>query len=377
MAEKKIKVLFIISTLQRNGGAEKNLCDVVEHLDPQNFISTVLTFQGGEVSKSLKSRGYDVYVYGIKKLLSTLSIIKAWELRRFIIKKEIDIIITYHHDADIWGFFVSLLAGNLPLVSSRRDMGFQLTSKHIWFYRIFGRWFSKLITVSDAVKNAIAQREWIKSDRMVTIHNGLNPNKFKNSCRANKIKEELGISPKDVIIGMVASFRPIKGQMYLVEAIKEVVAECRNIRVIIVGYNDTEYFEQVNDRVKELALDDHFIFTGARRDIPDLLSIFDIFVISSVNEGFSNAIIEAMAAGKPVVASNSGGNPESVMDELSGLLFTPCDSRALADRLLELIEDPEMRNAMSKNGMYAVAENFQLDHMIQKIENLVKETVLK
>lgn len=373
--KKIIRILFIISTLKRMGGAEKNLYDVVENIDPRNFISTVVAFQGGEMSNKLKSKGYDVYEYGITRLLSPLALKKAWELRRIIIENKIDIVVTYHHDADIWGLFVSLLAGGMPLISSRRDMGYQLTSKHVWFYRIFGRRFSRLITVSDAVKNEIAKREWITPNRMVTIHNGLNPEQFKDHSRVDKIKEELGISTQDVIIGMVASFRPIKGQIYLVEAIKEVVAEFRNTRVVIAGYNDTEYFRQVNDRIRELALDDHFVFTGARSDIPDLLSIFDIFVISSVNEGFSNAIIEAMAAGKPVVAANSGGNPESVHNEINGMLFAPCDSHALAQCLLALIRDPDMRNAMSKKGMCAIEKNFRLDHMIQKIEKLVKETI--
>jgi glycosyltransferase involved in cell wall biosynthesis len=374
VSSEKINILFIITLLERMGGAEKNLFDVVSNLDQEQFHSYVVAFKGGDVLNHLKAKGFNVYEYGITKLVSLLSLRKAWELRCFIKQTGIDIIVTYHHDADIWGHFVSLLAGGLPLISSRRDMGFQLTAKHIWFYRIFGRRFSKLITVSDAVKGEISRREWIAPDRMITIHNGLIPGHYKSSYRrTNEIRQELGLSAGDVIIGSVASFRPIKGQLYLVEAMKEVVAEFNNVRVVFVGYNDTEYFSQVDNRVQELSLGEHFIFTGARADIPDLLSAFDIFVISSVNEGFSNAIIEAMAAGKAVIAANSGGNPESIQDGTTGLLFPACDSHALAEKLRMLIRDQHMRAAMGKNGMAAVEKNFRLDAMVRKVQNLLKD----
>ena len=372
---KKIKVLFIISLLQRMGGAEKNLFDIVDNLDKDHFQSIVIAFKGGEVLDRLKNKGFEVYENGVTKLASKEAVRKAFELKRFVKNHHVDIIVSYHHDADIWGYLVSLMSGGVPIISSRRDMGYQLSAIHIWFYRLFGRRFAKMITVSEAVKREVSKREWIDPDKIVTIHNGLDPNIYRGGERTLQIRTELGLTKEHIVLGTVASFRPIKGQLYLVEAIKNIAGKYPNIRVVFVGYNDTEYFHAVLRRVGELGLGEHFIFTGARSDIPDLLSIFDIFVISSVNEGFSNAIIEAMAACKPIVAPDSGGNPESVQDNFNGLLFRACDSLSLSEKLGLLISDPEKRRVMGCRGSDTVEKNFHYRKMIKKFGNLLKEVV--
>ena len=370
----KIRILFVISVLDRMGGAEKNLFDIVCHLDKRQFQPHVITFQHGAVAEALAKKGIEVIECPVTSLLGRAALQYAFMARRYIRRQGIDIIVTYHHDADIWGLFLSVLAGGLPVVSSRRDMGYQLDLRHVWFYRLFNRCFSRAITVSDAVKNELIRNQWCPSEKLVTIHNGLVPEPYRRRKRTHEIREELGLSADQPVIGSVASFRPIKGQLFLVEAMKLLVADYPKVRVVCTGYNDTDYYRQVVQRVHELGLAGHFIFTGARTDIPDLLPIFDIFVISSVNEGFSNAIIEAMAAGSVVVASNSGGNPESVEDTRTGLLFKACDSQSLSEKLRILLDNPQLRCTMGQRAQTEVRNNFHLEKMIMKFQNVIKET---
>jgi len=370
----EIKILFINSYLTGSmGGAEKIFCDIVLNIDRSKFSPYVLIFQAGELIHNLESNGIPVIVNNVSDLSSLYSLKKGLECYRFLKKENIQVVVTYHHDADIWGGLIARLAGVPTVISSRRDMGYQLGKKHIWFYRLFGFLFSSYIAVSDAVKREIEKRERVRPEKIEVIHNGVNSELYSDSYDIQRIKVELGIDPSGVVIGMVASFRPIKGHIYLVEAINKLVEKHKNIQVVCVGYKDTEYFTAIKNKIDGLQLQNYFIFTGDRKDIPQLLAVFDIFVISSVNEGFSNAIIEAMAAGKPVVAANSGGNPEAVLHQETGLLFKPCDSQSLADALEQLIEDKNLRERMGKKGKDRVKQDFSFDKMIEKNEELYQK----
>ncbi len=375
--QKKIKILFVITLLDKMGGAEKNLVDIVTNLNRQQFTPFVLVFKGGELTAYLqKEERAVVSTNGITRLISFYAIKKGIEYFRFLKKENIDLVVTYHHDADIWGGCIAKLAGT-PVISSRRDMGYQLELKHIIFYRLFHRIFSRFITVSDAVKNEIVKREWIAPKQIVTIHNGLQPEHFRLESDHSRLQKEFNIDENKTTIGMVASFRPIKGQIHLVEAIKIVTHTHQDIQVVVVGgFNDPEYFQFVKKRAIELGVDHYFIFTGARTDVKDFLNIFDIFIISSKNEGFSNAIIEAMAAGLPVIAPNSGGNPEAVEHKVTGFLFPSENSNILAQRLTELISNQELQGIMGQNGLKAVSERFRIDNMILKNQKLFREVVL-
>jgi len=371
-----VKVLFIITLLDRFGGAEKNLCDIIVNMNPSQFTPYVLALKGGYLTQKLSKSGFHVQINGLQKIFSKDAWVAGKKLYSFLKSNRIDVVVTYHHDADIWGGIVARLAG-VPVISSRRDMGYQLEPKHIWFYRLFNRIFTRFITVSDAVKYEIVKREWVNPERIVTIHNGLSLELLDRVKEKKTLSGELGLKSGKVVIGMVASFRPIKGQEYLVEAVGLLVKEFPDIQVVIVGYNDTEYFKKVFARIEELHLQDYFIFTGSRNDVPNLLNIFDIFVISSLNEGFSNAIIEAMATGKPVIAPDSGGNAEAVEQGETGLLFKTCDSLSLAGSLRELLGNSTTRTTMGEKGRIAVEQKYRLEQMVAKNENLLWEVAGK
>jgi L-malate glycosyltransferase len=373
LAQRKIRILFITSLLANRGGAEKNFCEVLLGLDRDKFDPSALVFQGGEQSDLLRRQGIPVHVNGVTRLLSLHAIRKGREALRRMKAERTDIVVTYHHDADIWGAVVARLAGVPRVISSRRDMGYQLERKHVWFYRLFPFLFDGFIAVSDAVKGEIQRRDWIRPERIRTIRNGIQPGIYDRSFDVHEIRKRLGIDPSKTVIGSVASFRPIKGQLYLVEAVKEIVDLHKDLLVVFVGNDDSEYGRQVRKRIEETGLQDHFIFLGERSDIPEILSAFDLFVLSSVHEGFSNAIVEAMAAGKPVVAPDSGGNPEAVEHGKSGYLYTPCDSGSLADALHKILTDAGSMKTMGRAGQEKIRKQFSRETMIRNNEEFLMQ----
>lgn len=376
---KKIKILYIISLFAKQGGAERNLYDILCNIDKERFVPYVICLRGGELAEEIKSKGIHVETINLEKIMSTDAFKKGFKLFNFIRREQIQVVVTYHHDADIWGGAVAMMAGVPVVISSRRDLGYQLRRKHIWAYRILNKCYTRIITVSDAVKNKVVKREWTNPDKITTIYNGLASQSYHNVSEGEKsaLKRLLGIDASKTVMGMVAAFRPVKGHIYLVKALAEIVKKNKNVVVVVAGFNDTQYFSEVKQLMLELMLEDYFIFTGTRTDIDKLLSVFDIFVLPSLSEGFSNALLEAMAASKPVIVTDSGGNAEAVIHNKTGLLIPPCDSNALATALLDLLNDRELRNSMGSEGLKRVNEIFTLESMIRKTEELYEYLLLK
>lgn len=368
-----IKVLYIISLLGKKGGAEKNLCDLVQNIDKKEFTPYVLSLKGGELASELKEKGFYSEVLNLNSVLGLDALKKGICLYRLIQKEGIQIVVSYHHDADIWGGIIAKLAGVPVVISNRRDLGYQLQKKHVWAYRILNRSFSAIVCVSDAVKKEVIKREWASTRKMTTIYNGVEANDFKvRSDVTAALRKSLGISPSTTVIGMLGSIRPVKGHEYLVKAIASVINTAKDIKVLLVGYDKTEYFKEVRALISHLGLDKYFIFTGDRTDIPEIISVFDIFVLSSRSEGFSNALLEAMASGKPTIATDNGGNSEVVIDRQTGLLIPPCEVKPLAETLLELLSDERLRRSLGEEGLKAVSRRFTVKRMMDETEGLYK-----
>lgn len=378
--EEKIKVLYITSLFNKMGGAERNIYNIVCNINKMHFIPYIFCLQGGELVAKLNSKGIYAKTIGLSKIFSIEAVRKGVELYKFIKKEKIKIVVTYHHDADIWGGIIAMLARTPVVISSRRDMGYQLEKKQIWAYRLLNRLYTKIIAVSDAVKNEIAAREWTNPDKIITIYNGVKYDDFQTRLTKEEralFRKSFGIEPSDIVIGNFGTFRPVKGQLYLAQAIKEVIKKHNNIKCLFVGSIESEYFKEVEAFINEHKLNKYFIFTGNCKDIPYILSIIDIYVLSSISEGFSNAVLEAMAAAKPVIATAIGGNLEAIIDQKTGLLFPPCDSHSLFNTIEKLLENNTICQTIGEEGLNRVKTTFTLQKMMEITEGLYEYLLLK
>jgi glycosyltransferase involved in cell wall biosynthesis len=217
-------------------------------------------------------------------------------------------------------------------------------------------------------------RDGIEPSRVWTVHNGLDLCRFEREGSVGQF-EHLG-KGAGVTIGVVANLRPEKGHLVFLDAARRLRDRYPDARFLIVGEGPIR--RQIEDRVAELGLNASVQMMGAVTNIPSVLRTMDIIVLPSLsNEGFPNAVMEAMAAGLPVVATDTGGTRELVQDGFTGYLIPPGDWTALSDRIGILCESAEARQKMGEAGRQRVVKGFTVERMARRFEALYSSLLAK
>jgi glycosyltransferase involved in cell wall biosynthesis len=225
------------------------------------------------------------------------------------------------------------------------------------------------ITVNaEAVASFVATEEGCRRDKMVLIPNGVNEAALTVPGDGLAKRSELGISDRTPVVGAVSRLAWKKGMRHLLAAVPRLLEVLADLRVIIVG--DGPLRSELAAQASALGVEKHIAFLGSRSDALELLSTFDVFVLPSEIEGMSNALLEAMAVGRPVVATDVGGNPEVVVDGETGFVVPPADPDRLAAAILKLLQAPDMAREMGAAGRQRVCEEYRVDVMVRRIENL-------
>jgi L-malate glycosyltransferase len=374
-----VTVLYIIDTFVLQGGAEKNLYQVVTYLDKSKYRPVIYCLWGGPMADKVKSEGIEVKDLMMSKIYGFKALVEGFKLYRFMKREKVRIVVTYHESSDFWGGVIAKLAGVPVILSSRRDMGFNLKGRHVLFYKLLNKVFSRILVVSDAVGRMIVKEQNADEKRIITLYNGIDTREINSSADKSEVRKSLGLPEGEYpVIGMLAGVRAVKGHRYFIEAAAGVLKIFPDARFIIVGsgLGHTGYVEELKTQICGLGIENRIILTGARRDAPAIQSVLDISVNCSLSEGFSNTILESMAAGKPVVATAVGGNPEAVVDGVTGILVPPADTRALAEGIIRLLKDKDLASRMGEAAARRINERFTQKVMMERTEKTY-ETLLR
>lgn len=379
MSESRVGILYLIDVLADRGGSEVNLFRLVTHLDHSRYYPLVCPLQPNDsaIISELREMAIDVIPLNLHSIFSFKAIQSAWTMRRLVRNKQIQIIQTIHFGSDILGSVFKWFWHDAEVISSRRDMGFnELT----WHHRILRRCTNRLpdlvLTNSKTMRDYLASREKIPLSRFKTIYNGVEIAAPLTAAEKATLRESLGLPQDALLLGCIANIQPIKGFEYLIEAAISMIRQGQDIHLVIIGgvekrkQNLTSYLESLLDRVKREQLEERIHFLGPRKDARSLAAALDCFVLPSLSEGFSNAIIEAMAVGLPVIATAVGGNGEAVVEGETGLLVPPADPEALARAMTLLAGDKELRERMGAAARKRAVERYDIVMMIQAMENL-------
>jgi glycosyltransferase involved in cell wall biosynthesis len=245
--------------------------------------------------------------------------------------------------------------------------------------RIFVRLLDAIIAVSDDYLSNISKYN-LKPKRACRVHNGLDCEMFRkralNRPRAD-VRRALGIEDDEVLVGMIGNVIQWKGQHIFAEAARSIIQRHHRVKGIIIGDTPTgaeKYAKELREFIAQNGMSARFMISGFRNDIPELLNAIDIFVHSSIEpEPFARVILEAMACGKPIVATNCGGTVEQIIQGESGLLVPPNDSRTMAEKIEELLLDQKRANTLGQKALLRLEQHFTIKNMVDGVERVYEE----
>jgi glycosyltransferase involved in cell wall biosynthesis len=363
-------ILFIIDSLWFGGG-ELALAQILRNLPKDRYRASVIALRKDPLLDIMKDTSVPVFSLPIKRIYDWNALQVAFKLRRFITEHHISIVHTFFETSNLWGGMISKLSGVPALVSSRRDMGFLRNRGQRAAYRLLGGMFDSVVAVSDKVRRKTIEAEGIKPERVVTIHNGVELSRIDEVDCPPAMRAALGIEDASHVIVTAANLRPVKGIDVLLRAAQLVVREFPKAAFVIAGGEHlTGYLASLQALAKELGIAENVRFLGRRWDLVEVLKACDIFALLSRSEGFSNAVIEAMACELPTVVTRVGGNPEAVTDGETGFVVDSEDFAAAADRLLQLMRDPEKSRRMGRSGRRRVEAEFTSEAMVGQFVGL-------
>lgn len=364
------------------GGAEEYLKLLVPEISQGHFQTRVALSKSKEISslaKFFECQGIPVDYLDCYSRSSFKNFIEAY----CYFQRQRPTIVHFNLNNSFSCFFPILAAcfSRIPWKLATEHLAFQLTTgkragvrtKKL-VKRIMTFCLDYTLPVSQANKKLLVADYKVNPQRLKLIFNGVDVNKFTfTSVGRIRIRQILGISQEQFLIGTVARFSFQKGHLYTVEAIPQILKSYPQARFVFIGEGPTQV--KVKTRVRQLALEPFVTFLGARTDISEILSALDLFLLTSLYEGLPLSILEAMGVGLPVVATQVSGTPEAVRDHDTGLLIPPANSKAVAEAVIYLIQNPELRRRMGVNGHALLHRRFNKAFMVQQIETVYENLV--
>jgi glycosyltransferase involved in cell wall biosynthesis len=390
-----IRVLHVITRLDMGGSAQEALQTVLA-LDPQCYQVVLIkgdTAESAMISTELQRVNQQLAVASDKgveliNLPSLVRRISPWnDLRAFVLIWSIirrykpHIVHTHTSKAGVLGRLAAWLARVPVIIHKPHGHVFyghfspSLSRFFLHIERLLGRITDHIVALTPMEARDYLTLRVLTSDKISIIHSGVDVHRFiAGAKQRTRKRKELGIPADSMVIGYVGWLIPIKGVTHLVNAMVRVAEKYPKSILVLVGKGDEKGEEEIKlkEQVENLRLNDKVYFLGWRSDVDEIMGCFDIFVLPSSNEGMGRVLVEAMAAGLPVVASRVGGIPDLIKDGQNGILVPPADAIALGNGIAALLEDKAKRKRMGQAGT-KMCRQYSTEAMVERIDGLYRE----
>jgi len=351
-----IKVLHIIATLDV-GGAERQLVELVKRLDKRKFLPVVCCLRRkGALSKELTAAGIKSVCLGKRGKFDPLLIFRLVQL---ILRERPAIVHTWMFTANTYGRIAAVLAGTPVIIASERCVDLWKRWYHFWIDKILLYFTDRVVAVSEGTKRFYQTKLKIPKEKIVVISNGIDLERFP--------AHHLSPLPEKQLILAVGRLAPQKGFKYLVRAAAEVKKNFPEVEFYLLGEGPER--KSLESEITRLNLQGSFFLLGEVADIRPYLFSATALVLPSLFEGMSNVILEAMAVGKPVVATAIPGNDEVVIDEETGLLVPPANAEGLAAAITRLIQEKGLRERLGRSAQAKIS-SFRIEKTAERYQKL-------
>jgi len=361
-----IKVLQITHDLNI-GGLQRVVVDLAIHLDQEIFHVGVLCLrEKGPLTRELEEKNIPVFSISHRKVKTDfLTFAKAYSIIR---QFKPDVVHTHNTQPFIDGTMAAFLARVPVKVHTDHARNFPDKKRYMFAEWIFSHMSDRLIAVSEHTKNNLIKFEKIGASKIDVIHNGIDGNKFKLTFDVNEKKKQFGVLDRYPIVGLGVRITKQKGITHLIRAVSMLIDTLPDTCLLIAG--DGPLQNSLKQEAVELGVAEHIRFVGPQNNMNDILQIIDIFALPSLWEGLPLVILEAMAAKKPIIATNVGGNTEVIKDNLNGILVDPERPDLLADAIISLAGNKTLMEQIANNAYSSYEKNYSVSAMAGKYMKL-------
>ena len=346
------------------GGTERQLTELARSLDPSHFEVHVGCFKEGIRAEELRRHGLPILRLQITSFKERSAFNGVRHLISYLRKHKIQLVHTFDYPLNCFGVPVARAARVPVVLSSQRADRRLIPRSYLKVLRVTDRLVSGIIVNSQAVWSEMVGTEHLPPSLLHLCYNGIDTGHFHVEGR----RRVSILADSSLVIGVVCVLRPEKDVATLIEAFARLAAQYRNVRLAVIGSGPE--LARLESLAQELRISYRCIFQPAVSDVASWLRSIDIFVLPSVSEAFSNSLMEAMACGCACIASRTGGNPELIRDEETGLLFEPGDSRDLAEKLCRVLGDAGLRSRLAQAGTRAILDGFSLAASAKRMQEI-------
>lgn len=379
--------LLKFMTTYFHGGTEGQVLNLVRHLDRQAFdLQFACLRKGGDMLHEFKKLNIPIAEFRIRNLYQPRTFLQQWRFAAHLRTQKIQIAHSYNFYANMFAIPAARMARVPVVLASIRDRGVYMTQNQ----KMAQKWVCRL--ADRILVNAESIREWLleqgyQDSKITVIRNGVDMSLYAGRTDSSHVRRDLGIPESSPVVVMIARLNPQKGVDDFITAASLLRQSHPDVRFLIVGAklqlqegvfsHDREYLQELKHLAADLGVGESVIFAGHRTDTPEILAQAAISVLPSHSEGLSNTLLESMAAGIPTVATNVGGNPELVKDQVNGILIPVKAPECLAQAMRVILDDSELAHRFGRKAKNMATEGFSLEKMTADTQALYRAELVR
>lgn len=362
----RVRVVCLIDTIGAHAGTENQLVEVLRRLDRQVIEMHLCCLEDSERLREI-ARLCPVVVFPTRRIYTPGGLWQMLRFRKYLDRERIQVLHTLMTRATMFGVLAARHSGCKAVITARRNLGYWYTPGYKYMFRYLNRHTTRVLANSEGAKRAAVEVEGIPADKVDVIYNGVDTEAYSVSRARSHAADASGIPHDARVVGIVANLRPVKDLPLFLRAASVVASRIPDARFLIAGHGPMR--EELGRLASELGIASRVYFTDGKGRVVDYLHRMSIACLTSASEGFSNAILEYMAAGLPVVATNVGGNSEAIVDGETGILVSERTPEAFAAPLLMLLNNEILRRSMGAAGLARCRELFEIERIVRLQES--------